>query len=357
MKKTKVLYLLHIDWDWIKQRPQFIAEGLAEKCEITCVYPLSWRFSKKTKNRNNEVHLIPIPQIPFNKNKIINKLNRFINHAVIKCIDMLGNYDVIFIPSPWLYSSWMKKKNVIYDCMDNYKAFMEGNKRTTFIKKEREIVDGSKVVLASSKYLIDELAKEYNVDRNKINLVRNGYSPSIREVTSPKSNSNKFKICYFGTIASWFDFEAIKYCLINIDNLEFHLAGPVDNIEIPAVEGIIYDGVIKHEKLGEYVSEFDCLIMPFVLNDIIEAVDPVKLYEYINFNKNILCIRYDEITRFDEFVHFYASKEELLLMIQKLVQSNGLKYSNQQRIEFLSNNTWQCRTQQIYDIIVDSSQK
>ena len=26
----------------------------------------------------------------------------------------------------------------------------------------------------------------------------------------------------------------------------------------------------------------------FKLNDIVEAVDPVKLYEYINFNKNIM---------------------------------------------------------------------
>ena len=46
-------------------------------------------------------------------------------------------------------------------------------------------------------------------------------------------------------------------------------------------------------------------MMPFILNELIESVDPVKLYEYINFEKNIICIKYDEILRFKDFVYFY----------------------------------------------------
>ena len=29
---------MHIDWNWIKQRPHFLAEGLNEYCDITVLY-------------------------------------------------------------------------------------------------------------------------------------------------------------------------------------------------------------------------------------------------------------------------------------------------------------------------------
>ncbi len=47
-------------------------------------------------------------------------------------------------------------------------------------------------------------------------------------------------------------------------------------------------GPIDDDKLYKNVQNFDCLIMPFKLNKLIFSVDPVKLYEYINYNKPIV---------------------------------------------------------------------
>ena len=33
-----ILYLMHIDWNWIKQRPQYIAEGLSKKYRVIVMY-------------------------------------------------------------------------------------------------------------------------------------------------------------------------------------------------------------------------------------------------------------------------------------------------------------------------------
>ncbi|MCI6092549.1 hypothetical protein MR781_08505 [bacterium] len=354
MKKKKILYLLHIDWDWIKQRPQFIAEGLAEKYELTCVYPLSWRFGKKTKNHNNTVKLIPVLQVPFNKIKFISSLNRLISKTVVKLVAILGGYDVIIVPSPWLYSSWMAKKSVVYDCMDNYKAFMNEEKKAIFVRKERDIVNASKIVLASSKYIINELVKDYGADRNRIKLVRNGYFPKKvnTEGHSDVQTSGVFRISYIGTIASWFDFDVILKSLDVFENIEYHLAGPIDaSISLPNHPRIIYDGLIKHDLLHDYVAKFDCLMMPFVVNDIVAAVDPVKLYEYVDFNKNIICVYYDEIDRFGKFVHFYNSQEEFQQVIRQLLTCNKLKYSLGERESFLVENQWAQRVQTIDRII------
>lgn len=215
-KQDKILYLMHIDWNWIKQRPQFLAEGLAKNYKVTCVYPFSWRLKKKIKNSHDNVKLIPIFQIPFNKNKIIRYLNRYISNTIIKFIALFWNFEVIIVPSPWLYKNWMAKKKIIYDCMDNYKAFIPKSDQEIFARKEKDIVSNSTLISASSNYIISDLINNYDLDNSKIELIRNGYNNKNTSINlSIKSNSKrKYKFAYIGTIASWFDFELLKKVLM-----------------------------------------------------------------------------------------------------------------------------------------------
>ena len=49
----KILYVMHISWGWIKQRPQFIAEELAKTCEVDVYYRMS-NHNKKGENPSLE---------------------------------------------------------------------------------------------------------------------------------------------------------------------------------------------------------------------------------------------------------------------------------------------------------------
>ena len=91
--------------------------------------------------------------------------------------------------------------------------------------------------------------------------------------------------------------------------------------------------------------------MPFKINEIVEAVDPVKLYEYINFNKNILSIKYKEIERFEEFVYFYTNYEEFKGNLERLIKNNTLKYSDEARRRFLKDNSWGKRVEMIEELL------
>ena len=54
---------------------------------------------------------------------------------------------------------------------------------------------------------------------------------------------------------------------------------------------VIFHGPIEHSRLIENKELYDVLIMPFIRNELIESVDPVKLYEYIAFeNQSSPCI-------------------------------------------------------------------
>jgi hypothetical protein len=111
-------------------------------------------------------------------------------------------------------------------------------------------------------------------------------------------------------------------------------------------------GVVQHDQLKQYVKEVDGFIMPFYVTDLITSVDPVKLYEYINFNKNILCVKYDEINRFERYVFFYSDYKSYISQIKIMMQSNDdIKYSEEDRINFLHENTWENRVEQIIGVL------
>jgi teichuronic acid biosynthesis glycosyltransferase TuaH len=80
--------------------------------------------------------------------------------------------------------------------------------------------------------------------------------------------------------------------------------------------------------------------MPFVVDDLVRSVNPVKIYEYIYFDKPILSIYYPGLERFKKFIDFYINKEECVSIIEKCLISSTKKYSAFEREIFFLENTW-----------------
>ena len=88
--------------------------------------------------------------------------------------------------------------------------------------------------------------------------------------------------------------------------------------------------------------------MPFKINEIIEDVDPVKLYEYISMGKTIISVYYDEIKRFDPYVYFYSTTNQYCDVLEKIINCEaGCKYDKGMQKKFLQDNTWDVRYQEM----------
>ncbi|MGL5049594.1 MAG: hypothetical protein ACRC6A_00135 [Fusobacteriaceae bacterium] len=189
-------------------------------------------------------------------------------------------------------------------------------------------------------------------------LYRNAYNGIMLNQTLniKKHNDKKIRLCYIGTVSSWFDVDVLKYVLEKNNEVEIHIIGPIDiNLDIlKKNEKVKIYGSIKHEKLSKYVQEMDILIMNFKVNDIILSVDPVKIYEYINFNKPIICVEYQEVKRFNEYVNFYKTEQDFYENILEIKNEKFKpKYSLEKRKEFLMENTWRNRVKDILNKIED----
>lgn len=357
----KVLYLMHIDWNWIKQRPHFIAEKLKDKgYDIRVLSPLSRKRKNLTKNEDTNVKLCPYLRIPLrDKFKFLSYIDEKLVKFFIKFQIIMYKPDYIWVTFPELnkFLPQNTSAKIIYDCMDDaVEFFSKTEQREIMQNNEKELIKRANLLLASSEYLKNKLLKKYNV-RNEIYVIRNAHKftnlTDKTEIQSERSINTNFKICYFGTISSWFDNEAITCMLNNFNNVEIHLIGPIeDGYEKLTHNRLKYYGPVDHRDLAYYVSDADCFIMPFILNELIKSVDPVKLYEYIYFNKSIISVYYDEIRYFNNFVEFYDSKDDLKKVLEKIILSNfEPKYSNVERLKFLKDNTWDSRVNEINKLI------
>jgi teichuronic acid biosynthesis glycosyltransferase TuaH len=342
--KKKILYMMHVDWGWIKQRPHFIAEKLNKTFDVSVFYSYA-RNRKSLTNNLSEVNKYPIIPLPMKRINILNKLNLTIQKTYFTIVCKWLRPEYIWITHPSLYDyltdDIVKKHKIIYDCMDDVLEFNYPERVKKELKiAEEELLKHADRVFVSSEYLQNKIIRR-GCEKVKTILVRNGYNGSIiePELNEVRNNQEPFRIAYVGTISDWVNFDFILRSLETIPNIEYHFFGPID-CEVPAHNRILFRGSVKHNELYDHIKDYDCLMMPFKINELILAVDPVKLYEYVNFSKNIITVYYKEIERFQEFVHFYSTEEEFILTIENLKINPAIKYNEQQRQSFLKENTW-----------------
>ena len=373
--KKRILYFMSVPWGWIKQRPHFLAEGLSKYYHVDVYYKKSTVI--KTKNL---LTAVPIDSenlvirsfrlIPFHAMPVLKRMKlEFINRFVLKMqVPNIKSYDYVWIPSPKLFKViaplLSPNQRVIYDCMDDCAEFgnySEGSfERTTILANEKLLLQRSDDVLFSAEFLKNKVLVRSGISDKRTLVVNNAIEIPDNDIkiTLPDEVKEKLEIVktqkkplmYIGTIAEWFDFSIIEEALNNDADLSIILIGP-SNVLIPKHPRIIYLGTLRRDYIFVFMSTAYALVMPFVVNELIKSVNPVKLYEYIYTGKPVIAPRYMESEKFSEFVFLYENKEVFMNCIKKA----GEFTINDKYIEkchsFLKNNTWSSRSNVITDFL------
>lgn len=360
--RRKLLYLMHVDWRWIKQRPQFLAESLAAEYDIRVFHRIFSVSGSQLTDVPSAVSPFPLLPIPWSW-----RLCRFITKPLqrrwISWLIRDFTPEVIWITHPALIEmipSGLMGVPIVYDCMDDTLGFGGSRSRLALLAHlERQAVARAARIFGSSNYLCEVLKSRYGASlAPKIELVRNGISEALLQAQPARSQSARVgtakpcKVAYFGTIAEWFDFDALMKVLRGTSHVEFHLVGPVSVRFLPQHERLKIHRPVRHDQLAGLAEGMDAFVMPFRRSPVVEAVDPVKLYEYLAFGKEVICVRYKEIQRFAEFVHLYDNADDLLELLNALA-AGRLPSRNEayRRDVFLTSNTWRSRYSQIHSLI------
>lgn len=348
--RQSIVYIMNVDWDWAKQRPHFLAEHLSKSFDMIILYPYSWRRAHLAKNECEDLKLFPFFRLPFGgKFALIRKLNLLVLRAVASIFIRWCPSDFVWISSPELFEYLPKNfsARLIYDCMDDVLAFPANESHKGMLAaNENALIKICVHTFCSSINLRDKLILRAG-HAGKYSVIHNAFEPSsflnFSANIGVKKQADRYVLGYVGTISSWMDFEALIKILQAFPSVEIHLLGPIENLgrARPQHERLKLTGAVRHGEIPSRVNDFDILLMPFKVTELILSVDPVKLYEYVFFDKPIVSVWYPEIERFSDFVDFYSSHEEMISILSGYL-SKGFrkKYSCEARSRFIAVNTW-----------------
>lgn len=350
---SEVLYLMHVPWGHIKQRPHFIVEYLRKYFKVNVFGLQHVSASQKTLVNNDvpdtvSVDTLTAYNIPGFINNILarNRLRKYLKSS-----------RVIWMTSPRLLGfvkPLLKKSHiVVYDCMDDALEFpdvkTDPKRQQKLFNLEQELCARADVIFCSSDFLRHKLIQRYGTLRikvvnNAVNLPQTDKPDAqLPDEIEKAFTGEKKKIVYIGTISEWFDFDLLMKSLNEFDDIEYLLFGYHD-VTVPTHECIKYLGPIEHKLVFPVMERADVLIMPFVLNELILSVNPVKVYEYIFSGKPSLVKRYPETEKFSEYVSLYDADADYMAAIREIAANNfSGKQGRANCLEYVKHNTWENR--------------
>ncbi len=329
----KILYLMHLPWDWIKQRPHFLAEELGRFADVSVVYRY-YRIPFSGQMVGNPVapwiKVRPLVILPFNRFAWVARINGAIIRSYLR--RALQECDIVWVTHPEMFIAIKDvipaSVQVVYDCMDNQKFFKSVVERSGQAERvdlwERALLQRCDRVFTSSAYLAQMLRDDYNYC-GELTVVNNGISLNFAPEGSPLDepftaafSGHGFKLTFVGAIDSWVDFPLLERALAVYPKLTINLVGP-NIVPVPLIDRLRHLGPIPHHLLAEVMGRSDALVMPFKVSTLVEAMDPVKLYEYAWSGKPALASYYGETRKFAEFIQLYRDADEFIALLGRIM--------------------------------------
>ena len=192
---------------------------------------------------------------------------------------------------------------VVYDCMDEWNTFP--GIEQALLAEERRLVRSTDLLVVSGQTLWEKWSSQ----NPQTVLARNatdfehfqnpGVVAGVAELGQPV-------VGYFGAIAEWFDLELMVRLARERPGYTFVLLGGTFGVSMGELEGLPNVHVLgqqPYELMPAYLAQFRACLIPFKVNAVTEATDPVKFYEYISQGKPVVATRMPELYAYREYLY------------------------------------------------------
>lgn len=240
-----------------------------------------------------------------------------------------------------------------YDCMDEWDAF---ENISHFIRSEEPALvrESDAVIVTATK-----LANKFEQATSHVALVRNGADYSHFHNARPHKELEGTQhpvVGYFGAIADWIDLGLIEYSAQMRPQYTFVLVGQVFDRDVSGLESlpnVRMMGGRPYSEIPSFLASFDVCTIPFLVNDVTAATDPVKLYEYFCSGKPVVATKMNELEIWGDAVYTAESREEYVALIDRAVNENNSNLREERR-QIARSNTWSNRVATIADHLASS---
>lgn len=232
---------------------------------------------------------------------------------------------------------------LLYDCMDDWDTFPDIGRFN--VEEEAALARECNVLIVTAARLREKFAARGLQPL----LVRNGADFELfnapATVSAFLAEAARPVIGYFGAIADWVDIDLIAAAAKARPHYSFVLAGNVFGNDVGALHrlpNVRMLGLRPYEEMPCLLHGFDVCMIPFKLNRVTQATDPVKLYEYFSQGKPVVATGLPELEPLRELVYMAKGARDFArLLDEALAEKDASKKAR--RIQFASENTWAAR--------------
>jgi glycosyltransferase involved in cell wall biosynthesis len=261
--------------------------------------------------------------------------------------------DLIWLDSPLFgfLLDKIKHKRSILRLQDDLSGFREYGKN--LLEKEKKIARCVDVVVVTSE-ILKKKAKDYGAKH--IIFLPNGVE--IEHFARRHSMPEEFKVIpaprvvYIGAIESWFDVDLVKYMAEKRKELSFVIIGPVNNrrlLDLSKDSNIHILGARDYEAIPAYLWHSHVAVIPFKVDSLIEAVNPIKLYEFMACRLPVVSTKWQTLEEMATPAFLAENREQFLGMIDTALTMN--ENEKDKLSDFAKNNSWENRFKIVKDYL------
>jgi len=282
-------------------------------------------FGRGCREVAENIHTFSPLAIPFHGSAAARALNRcFVAWSVRRAYRRLGFKNPItwtFLPTSGEVVGALDEKLIVYHCVDEFSEFT-GTDKNAILDMERNLLQKADQVLVSSGPLY-ETKKVHNPHTS---MVTHGVDlDHFRKACDPKmvlpidiAGLGRPVIGFFGLIADWVDLNLIRFLSVSRPAWSFVLIGKVDT-DISVIEGLANVHLLgpkSYSILPSYCAGIDVAILPFVVNQLTFAANPLKLREYLAAGLPVVTTDIPEARRLGEHLRVSATYDEFMAHIE-----------------------------------------
>ena len=299
------------------------------------------------------------PALPFHASPAAQRANRLLLASRIRlAMRRLGMHDVLswsFVPSSAVVAGALRERLLIYHCVDEYSEFT-GVDAPALLRLEARLAGRADVVFVTA----ERLLKSKRVFNRNTFLVRHGvdvdhFGRALDPETAipPDLLSGPGPVVgFFGLVADWVDLELVAHLARRRPDWQVVLIGPVVTSVAPlaGLANVRLLGRRPYAELPSYCKGFDAAILPFRINELTLAVNPLKLREYLAAGLPVVATPLPEVERYRGAVALASDRDAFLAAVEAAVapENRGPRAS---RVEAVRDESWDAKTEELSAIV------
>ncbi len=262
-----------------------------------------------------------------------------------------------FLPNVADYVHGLGESLLVYYCVDEWSMFTGLDEQRT-AAAERALCGQADVVFAVCQALVDS-KRAFNPE---VHLATHGvdhalFAAALDPDTRPPEDAARLRrpvLGFYGTVQDWVDQDLIAYLANRHPEWSILLVGQirVDTSRLASLPNVHLVGRKPHADLPGYCRGFDVGIIPYVINDRMKYVNPIKLREYLSAGLPVVSTAVPEVARYPDLAAVATDFPAFESAVVRAIAGDSAE-ARRQRSEAMRAETWQRKVAAVGDTVMD----